>query len=294
MLKSSASQIRRYGRIAARELLLRMNGSYTKKQSVSFCTPVKNRLEHLQQTVLANLEDNKHYPNLEIVILNYACSNPETERWVKKHLARFIESGRVNYYFYPDTKTFDYSHAKNLAHRLATGEIICNVDADNFTGPGFAEFCSAQLADKHSFLSGPRDGRGLGGRIALRREHFYQTGGYDERIVDWGGCDYELTLRLGRLALKNRPILIERYLEAISHSDELRTHYSAFNDKWETSGHIESILNENEKHQVLNPNRLNFGCGRVQKNFRQWITVGNPNRADVKKALESKGRSVSK
>lgn len=147
------------------------------------------------------------------------------------------------------------------------------MDADNFTGTGFASFCSVQLNDRTFFSTGPRDGRGLGGRIALRREHFELTGGYDEHMVDWGCDDYELSLRLEKQNLNNRPIYNKRFMHAIPHSDELRTEYSVFNDKWETHTINNQILEHNRANDVINPNGENFGRGRVQRNSDQWITV---------------------
>ena len=35
-----------------------------------------------------------------------------------------------------------------MAARLCSGEIICNVDADNFTGPGYAQYIDEQMKDK--------------------------------------------------------------------------------------------------------------------------------------------------
>ena len=196
---------------------------------------MKNRLEHLQRTVIKNIEDTMDYPFLEFVILNYNCPNPDTENWVRTELSGYFNTGRVSYYYLPETNTYKYAHAKNLAFRLAKGNILCNVDADNFVGKGFADFLSAQLNDGQSYVAGPRDGRGLGGRIALKREHFEQCGGYDEHIIDWGGDDYELRCRLDRLPLQRRQIHRPQHLKSIQHSDELRTLYSDYDDKWTTA-----------------------------------------------------------
>ena len=40
------------------------------------------------------------------------------------------------------------AHAKNMAHRLGIiegADILCNLDADNFTGPGFASYIAEQM-----------------------------------------------------------------------------------------------------------------------------------------------------
>ena len=255
------------------DLQLRLNGAYRNKQSVSFCTGVKNRLEHLQQTVLKNLEDNQHYPLLEIVILNYNCPDPNTEKWVKSELAEFIKSGRVSYYRLPDITTYKFAHAKNLAFNLAKGDILCNVDADNFVGQGFANYVSAQLSDGNSYIAGPRDGRGLGGRVAIKREHFELTGGYDERIIDWGGDDVEFTSRLDRLGLKRRQVHNERFLGSIKHSDDLRTLYSEYRDKWLTAELSTQYMEQNQADLILKPNGHSYGHGTVQRNFSEWVTV---------------------
>lgn len=270
------SFLRKYKNISSlywHDAFLHLSGAYRTERSVSFCTGVKDRLEHLQETVIKNLEDNKDYPSLEIVILNYDCPNPKTERWIKSSLHEHIQSGRVNYYYYPDAPNYEMSHAKNLAHRLAKGDILCNLDADNFTGPGFARFISAQLNDGHSYLTGPRDGRGLGGRIALLRQHFKLTGGYDERFTDWGSEDSEFISRLNQLELNCRHIFRSQHLNSIQHSDELRMRYSKFDDKWESNEASMALSEANQSEKLLNPNGISFGTGHVQHNFRKWITV---------------------
>ncbi len=256
-----------------RDSKLRLSGAYSRPQKISLCTVVKNRLPHLQQTLIKNLTDNLDYPHLEIVILNYNCPNPDTETWVKSTLGPHIRTGKVNYYLYPDTQTYKGAHAKNLAFRLAKGDILCNVDADNFVGKGFASFISAHLDDGSSYLAGPRDGRGLAGRIALRKEHFELVGGYDERIEDWGGDDHEFRSRLDRIPLTFRPVYQSRHLHAIQHSDELRMTYSGHDDKWSSASVNTRILEDNLNRHIVNPNGQHFGVGRVKHNFEQWIEI---------------------
>lgn len=250
-----------------------MAGAYRHKPAVSLCTGMKDRLPHLQKTVLENLENNRDYPYFELVLLNNNCPNPDTENWVRRELSEHIASGRVSYYHYSDTDTYKFAHAKNLAYRLAKGDILCNVDADNFTGPGFAAYIAAHLQDGHSFVTGPRDGRGLAGRMAIRREHYELSGGYDERIVDWEGDDFEFTSRLERLGLKRRTIHRERFLRSIRHDDSLRTRYSAIKDKWASAEANTQYRLNIQSSATINPNGTTGGRGRVRRNFGDWVCV---------------------
>jgi hypothetical protein len=99
------------------------------------------RLMHLKQTLPQNVEDNRGYPHLTHLILDYH-SQDGLSTWVEKTFRNEIRSGRVVYYHFPEPEHFNMAHAKNMAHRLAFeregAKIACNVDADNFTGQGFA------------------------------------------------------------------------------------------------------------------------------------------------------------
>ena len=58
---------------------------------LSICTTVMNRLTHLQQTYLHNLEKYKHDFHIEFVLFNLNCKQG-TDEWVKTHLREYIIS----------------------------------------------------------------------------------------------------------------------------------------------------------------------------------------------------------
>lgn len=249
--------------------MLRFTGAYNEKPLVSICTTTKDRLEHIQKTFLRNIRDNQNYPNCEFLLLNYSCPDPETEIWVKETISPYIASGRVNYYYYPNSSTYNVSHAKNLASRLAQGDIVCNVDADNYTGKDFVSYLAAALNRENTFLCGPRDGRGLGGRIAVRRKDWESVGGYDERFKSYAPDDLDFTKRLCLIGLKKKVILHEKFCSSILHSDELRKKHNEgdyLQEYWD-------IMNNNIDMCIANPNGFSFGHGRVKKNFNDWLEV---------------------
>ena len=256
------------------EIGLVVNRSYREKRHISLCTSVKDRLEHLQQTFIKNIKDNDDYPFCEFVLLNYNCPDPDTVDWVKSELMTYVKSGVVSYYFFPDIPTFDRSHARNLAFRLSKGDIICNIDADNYVGQGFISYVSAMFDTEKSFLCGPRDGRSLGGRICVTRKDFEAVGGFDERIKSYGPEDLDLTKRLSLSGLQKRIIQNEKFCHVIQHSDELRTKYHG-EDQSISSKHdlYFDIMNKNLSERNINPNGLIYGKGRVQRNFSEWIEI---------------------
>jgi glycosyltransferase involved in cell wall biosynthesis len=155
-------------------------------------------------------------------------SSDGLEDWAKRHLREWIDAGRLVYYRTTEPTAFNRSHARNLAFHLATGEIVCTVDADNFTGQGFAHYVNERF-DRHEriFLRPDFDGanvrlRDAFGRICVRKEDVLGIEGYDEQLVEYGYEDVDLCHRLEKGGLT--PCLIEddRFLRYIDHSNRER------------------------------------------------------------------------
>lgn len=196
-------------------------------RKISFCVSCMDRLHHLAETLPRNLSDNLSYPDMEIVLLDYNSSDG-LEAWAKEHLQEWIEAGRLVYFKTTDRAHFERSHARNLAFRLATGDIVCTLDADNFTGPGFAHYVNERF-DRHEqiYLRPDFDGahvrlRDAFGRICVRKEDFHRIEGYDEQLVEYGYEDIDLCVRLEKAGLAPSFIEDDRFLRYIDHSNSER------------------------------------------------------------------------
>jgi hypothetical protein len=256
---------------------------------VSFCTTCKDRLIHLKETLPRNLAWHDDDPQVEFVILNYN-SGDGLQDWVRREFGPQLASGRVVHYLNPAPEMFRMSHAKNQAFRLARGSIVCNLDADNFTGPGFAAYVRRQLQN-HDFLTGSviQDGRimatnvrGVEGRNAIPVEAFRALGGFDEDFSGWGYDDSNLAERMMAIGLAGVTIAGE-YLSCIDHGDELRTRFYANKVTGRNTGRAFGSCKANydiwlEKKAA---GRLvgapeQFGCGIVYRNFSPEPIVLGP------------------
>jgi MoaA/NifB/PqqE/SkfB family radical SAM enzyme len=237
------------------------------------------RLHHLKQTLPQNLAWNADHPSLEFVLLDY--NSPDNMgSWVQAELGDHLRSGRVVYYRNDDAQFFSYSHSRNMAARLCRGDIICNVDADNLTGPDFARYLDQQMRGNDlvvgcdvidgEFHSIPSD-LGFTGRMAVRRKLFLDTGGYDEDMVAWGYEDMDLYNRLARRGLRVAP-MDRQFLSAVPHGDEDRIAYTkaknigrgpAPNNRGTALEH-ENISVRNIAQGELVANRGRVGIGRVR------------------------------
>ena len=181
-----------------------------------------NRLHHIMKTLPANMAFNRSYRKLEFVILDYN-SGDRLEDWINESFADEILEGKLVFARTAGPDHFDWSRSKNMAFHLATGEIVCNVDADNFTGPGFATFINNHFqANSNSFLSvnfldNLNNFSDTFGRIACLKEDFEATGGFDERMVGYGYEDIDFCQRLVFLGRKQHFITNKKYLETIRH-----------------------------------------------------------------------------
>lgn len=192
-----------------------------KKNKISFCTVCMNRIQHIIQTLVKNIKDNEDYEDVEFVLLDYN-SKDGLQEYVRENLIQYIEDGRLVYYRTDAPEYFNRSHSRNLAFKLATGDIICNVDADNFIGFGFASYINTIFSDRQNIFLSAIGRFDVIGRIAVRNADFYRVNGFDERMIYYGFEDLDFMQRLVMAGVKPKYFDNHDYLRAISHSNKDR------------------------------------------------------------------------
>lgn len=192
-----------------------------KYYKISFCITSMDRLPHLQKTLIKNIENNISYPNIEFVLLDYN-SKDGLEQWVKNNCQKYLEKNILKYHRVDWPTKFHMSNAKNISHQLATGEILCNLDADNFTNKSFAFFINFEFNKNYNIIGFSRGlYSGFGGRIFLSKNNFAKLAGYDENFIGWGFEDLDFKSRALDLGLSSVKIP-NFFLECIKHENELR------------------------------------------------------------------------
>lgn len=245
--------------------LRKLNYKSTKKYcKVSFCTTCMNRTTHLKQTYLKNITDNLDYPNVEFILVDYNSSDGLQE-WVRENLTEYMEKDIVKVYRTKKPKEFHMSNAKNIAHSMATGDIVCNLDADNYAGKDFAYYinhvCTTNkqpigFFDKDK-LPVNVNSRGIGGRIFLFKKDFLTLGGYDERFSGWGYEDEDFINRAIKLGLKKSPITLP-FLNGISHTNTQRDKNHSFDMTNSSMKNKTQMLNNVKKGVVLLRNNISI------------------------------------
>ena len=118
---------------------------------LSFCTTCMGRAHHLKQTLPKNLADTWTGPagSVEFVVLDYS-SPDDLASWITtdRRASALSGCGHLRFARCSGQPYFRHSHAKNMAHALATGDVVCNVDADNYVGPGFTGFLQSVFSRK--------------------------------------------------------------------------------------------------------------------------------------------------
>lgn len=196
---------------------------------ISFCVVCMNRLPHLKETFLQNLIDNRNYKQLEFILLDYN-SGDGLEHWAKENLQSYISNERVVYYKTTQPKCFSHSHAKNLAFKLAKGDIVCNINADHYTGSEFAFYVNEKFVKDKNIVLTPIDfyktsknyhpPRDVLGKVCVRKEDFLKVKGFEEQMAGYGFEDYDFINRLEMAGV--RRVLIEDFdfLKYIEHSEK--------------------------------------------------------------------------
>jgi hypothetical protein len=203
------------------------------------------RVHHLKQTLRRNLLDSVDWSRpdaVEFVVLDYSSPDDLAE-WITTDpfLQPYLEAGILKFARNQGQTYFRHSHAKNMAHAIATGDYVCNLDADNFVGAGFTDYLRCVFVRRPNSIVVPNrldskllvgSFKGCMGRVALSKANFEMLGGYDEsnRFRGWAGEDSDLVIRAVRKFI--RPVLLRdpRFLQVVPHSDLERIRLTDFQD----------------------------------------------------------------
>ncbi len=167
----------------------------SRQHTVSLCTACMGRAHDLIQTLAKNIADNADYPSVEFVLLDYNSRDGLGE-WVAANMMEHIESGKLVYARTTEPAWFHMAHSRNVAFKLDSGEIVCNVDADNWTSPGFATYLNRlanECPERALFAKGRQLLRGRIGFYKSEWEHL--LGGYDEDMEGYGHEDVDIADR---------------------------------------------------------------------------------------------------
>ena len=234
---------------------------------IAFCITCKGRTQHLRETLPKNLADN---PRSKFVVLDYNSRDGLLEYLRTEH-GGAINEGQLVVYSYHTPQIFKMAHAKNMVHRLGIlegADILCNLDADNFTGPRFEDYvertfaeASGEIVMQGTMVKGVLP-RGINGRIVCTARNFLKVGGYDEKFQTWAPDDKDFNLRLRLIGCE--VIDIEScYLDAVRHNDRMR--FKEYPHAEHAGGYYEVPRVHHKRSACVNGG--NIGCGIV---FRNW------------------------
>jgi len=232
-----------------------------------------NRLHHLSNTLPKNLQIISSLDS-EIVVLDYGSTDGLHE-WIQD-----LNSDNLKYFYTGEPQYFFAAHAKNVAHKLASGDILCNLDADNFLVPGYTEFLYESFSKDRNIIipSSPTDpdgNNGTCGKIAVTKEAFYSVNGYDESQNEgWGWDDTNFQYRARMHNNLTIVPCVVTFNKAISHSNEERVVNYPNKNILETQQKSVDNLNEIEqqKRYVANVGK-EWGKAIVLDKSKKTISV---------------------
>ena len=287
------------------------------KPDISFCITCKNRLHHLKQTLPQNIANNTHPdgsgPVVQFVVVDYDSDQDGLEQFMKDNYSDQINSGLIKYVKLAQAAKFDMPHAKNVAHRMADGDILCNLDADNVTAPNFAAWLkhtidafashdinlcirpNVRLSAVKKLAGG--EVTGVNGRIAVKREFFEAVHGYDETMKTTRSEDADFVARLEAIGVHPRFLDLDKYGKVVQHDDVERSanmsdeHKAALDEMFRHGGFANrarrfirgSRYDIGDKNPVANPDG-NCGCAEVYVNFSKTPYTISPLPPQVEKA----------
>ena len=192
--------------------------AHIKPKKIAFCITCMNRLHHLQQTLEKNIRDNYLIDDVEFILLDYN-SKDGLEQWVYQNMQEYIDTGIQLCYRTFEPAYYFRSHSRNMAFRLANAGILCNLDADNFLGKGFASFMIKEFTKQECiFYTSDESSHDTFGRVCVKQKDYLSIKGYNESLQGYGYEDVDLYERLEKNGLARKHFYDPEFYHSILHS----------------------------------------------------------------------------
>ena len=223
-----------------------------KKIKLSFCTTCMNRVEYLKETLPKNIELISKY-NYELVLVNYD-SKDDLHEYIINNYKEYIDNNIINYIKIENKNFFNRFHAKNIAHRYSSGDVLINLDAYNFINEKIISTINDYYNKDINYVLQCGYNEGF---IVMSRDNFFKLGGYNEEMKNYGFEDTDLVFRA--YYLLNLPFI---YLEQglvvfIEQPDEIRFSNMENEVKTKLSEYNINIHKHYMDLKILNPNLYN-------------------------------------
>lgn len=157
---------------------------------ISYCTTCHKRLWQLKQT----LDHNLAYTvagKVELCVLAY--NDSEAYSYLREHYADYIADGRLRVLDWRDEKVFldgstwSCGYVKHLAHLMGRGDVLFNLDADNFIDDNLqAKLSSLKPNELLITLQSEWRDDGRSGRIGVHRSLYGKAKYRDKGRADDG------------------------------------------------------------------------------------------------------------
>jgi predicted glycosyltransferase involved in capsule biosynthesis len=215
-----------------------------------------NRFWQIKDTLIKNLEDNYEDSEfIEFILVDFN-STDGLNKFIIENLKKYFKDGYLKYYF---TNKFDNWNApitRNTTHIIANGDILVNLDADNYTGYRGGKFILDNFKnnERKIFIHQGQGifGKGNSGRICYYKEDFLKLGGYNEDFMPMGYLDSDLINRFVAYGFKRINIQDEEYSKAIPNNKN----DSIKNCKSGKSWMKMCIFNRNLSNKNISENKL--------------------------------------
>lgn len=242
-----------------------------KNYKLSIVTTCMGRVADLSQTLPYNL-----HPQMEIVLINYN-SKDNLDDYIKTNHMKDIQEGRLSYYKTTEPQFYSMSHSRNIGYRVAKGDIICSIDADNWLGDRsstYHEFGNTliTLANQCNNAFFGKGIRNTHGQLGFYKKHFEQLGGYDETMCVYGLEDRDILLRAFNMGLSFY-YWGGKHCHRIETSTKNKLSNNLIKSIKQSEDTNRIILNKNYESKVLKVNPNGYGKAKLLKNFKEEVIL---------------------
>lgn len=177
--------------------------------------------------------------------------------------------GHVQYFHTKEPKSFNASHARNIAIHVARGQRFCNLDVDNFLDYHFLKFILDLPETQFATPYRDKVAKGAAGRLCAHKQVLQDINGYDEEMLRLQDAD--MRARLSKTGLIEVNIPHSEKLKVIDHNDEARSQCFSQGKTLEQLKQ-EAIQRMRILRGQLPRNLKGWGIARGQLNFIPYTT----------------------